>query len=59
MMYKITFQYKDKMSRGQWRSQSCTLSAHSREEAIKKCRELYGLGYDCEYKIVSVDVISK
>lgn len=55
--YEIEFEYKDEYSHGKWNSQSCTLSGGSKYEAVKKCIELYGLGIDCEYRIVSVNEV--
>lgn len=52
--FKIAFQYADEMSKGEWRNQSCSLCASNEREAINKCIELYGLGYDCVYKILYV-----
>ena len=59
MTFKITFQYHDEMSKGQWRTQSCQIVAASKDLALQKCKEWYGLGVDCEYKIVSIDLIKK
>lgn len=52
--YRISFEYMDDFSKGKWNEQECVLYASTRAEAIKKCLELYGLGYDCEYRILSV-----
>ena len=52
--YEITFEYCDQYSRGRWSEQSCSVVARSEYEAIKKCKELYGLGIDCEYRIKKV-----
>ena len=48
-MYRITFRYRDELSRGAWREQSCVM------RSVDECREFYGLGVDCEYEIVSVE----
>lgn len=48
-MVKITFQYKDKYTRGEWRTQTCTC------DSLEECKEMYGLGYDCEYRILKVE----
>ena len=52
--YKIEFEYADNLSSFQWRKQRCSLYANSVYEAEKKCIELYGLGFDCEYRIISI-----
>lgn len=48
MMYEITFEYRDKYSNGKWNSQSCRVSS------VEECKRIYGLGVDCEYRILSV-----
>lgn len=55
--YRISFEYMDEFSRGDWSEQECTLTASSKAEAIQKCKELYGLGVDCEYRILSVIIL--
>ena len=52
--YTITFKYADAMSNYKWNTQSCSLYADSSYAARKKCIELYGLGFDCEYEIIDV-----
>ena len=52
-MVKITFEYSDSYSNGKWNKQECIVS--SLNEAIK----LYGLGYDCDYRIISVEDLDK
>ena len=47
-MLEITFEYRDEWSKGEWRKQTCVA------ESIKECKEIYGLGVDCEYRILSV-----
>lgn len=53
--YNITFKYADELSNYNWRTQQCSLYADSAYEARKKCIELYGLGVDCEYEIISIE----
>lgn len=48
-MKKITFKYKDSLSRGEWRTQWCIISS------VEECIKIYGLGVDCEYEIISVE----
>ena len=45
----IVFEYKDELSKGEWRRQECVCSS------IKQCKEWYGLGVDCDYRIISVE----
>lgn len=47
-MLRIVFEYRDSMSNWEWRRQECTMSS------VQQCIEWYGLGVDCEYRIVSV-----
>ena len=51
-MYHIVFEYCDAFSRGKWERHECVMSS------LKECKEFYGLGVDCEYKIISVEKIS-
>lgn len=48
-MVHIVFEYKDKYTNGNWNRQECIVSS------LNECKELYGLGVDCDYKIISVD----
>ena len=50
-MVKITFEYADAMSNWQWRKQVCFM------ESIKECIKLYGLGVDCNYRILKVEKV--
>lgn len=50
-MLKITFEYMDEMSRGKWNIQTCICSS------VKQCIEWYGLGIDCDYKIIKVETL--
>ena len=47
-MLEIKFEYADKMSGWKWREQTCICSS------VKQCKEWYGLGVDCEYRIISI-----
>lgn len=51
-LLKITFQYMDDYSKG-WKEQECVCSS------IKECKELYGLGIDCSYRIIKVEELNK
>jgi len=48
-MKRIKFKYKDNYSHGKWNEQECIVSS------VKECIEIYGLGIDCEYVIISVE----
>lgn len=50
-MVKVKFKYRDDYSRGEWKEQECVV------RSVKECKELYGLGVDCEYKIISVEEV--
>lgn len=50
-MVHIKFRYKDDLSKGEWKYQECIVSS------VKECIELYGLGIDCEYEILSVEEV--
>ena len=50
-MVKIEFEYADAMSGWEWRKQTCVVSS------VKECIRIYGLGTDCEYRIISVEPI--
>lgn len=50
-MVHIKFEYKDELSRGKWNQQECTVSS------LKECIKIYGLGVDCEYRILSVEEV--
>lgn len=50
-MLKIKFKYADAWSNWEWRNQVCIVSN------IEECKKIYGLGKDCDYKIISVEEI--
>lgn len=50
-MVHIKFEYRDAWSNGKWNKQECTV------QSVQKCIELYGLGKDCEYRIISVEEV--
>lgn len=55
--YLISFRYADEYSGWKWREQKGSFVGRSPEEALRKCKELYGLGFDCEYQIIAVEEI--
>lgn len=48
-MLRIKFKYRDQMSNWEWREQECSVSS------VERCKEIYGLGIDCDYEIISVE----
>lgn len=50
-MVKVVFEYKDAYSRGQWNRQECVV------DSVEECKRIYGLGVDCEYRIISVEKV--
>lgn len=50
-MLKIKFRYRDDYNYPNWSEQECIVSS------LKECKEIYGLGIDCEYEIISVEEI--
>lgn len=47
-MLHIEFEYQDKYTGDRWAKQECVVSS------VKECKELYGLGVDCDYRIVKI-----
>lgn len=53
-MKEITFEYYDRYCRdGKWNKQSCIV------EDLDECIRIYGLGKDCEYRIISIEDTDK
>ena len=52
-MLKIEFEYRDDMSGVEWRKQTCVMSS------VQECKKMYGLGVDCDYRIVSGKELDK
>ena len=48
-MLHITFEYADKYSNYGWRQQECYV------KSIAECKRIYGLGVDCDYRILKVE----
>ena len=46
-MYEIEFEYCDRYTNGEWRRQHCIMSS------VSECIKVYGLGVDCDYRIIS------
>lgn len=52
-MKHIVFEYKDEYSKGKWNRQECIVSS------LQECIKIYGLGIDCEYRILSVTNVNE
>lgn len=52
-MLHIVFEYRDAYSNGKWNRQECIMSS------VSECVKIYGLGVDCEYRIISVEEVKK
>lgn len=50
-MVRVVFEYMDRYTNGEWNRQRCIV------ESVKKCKEIYGLGVDCDYRIISVEEV--
>lgn len=50
-MLHIVFEYSDELSGWEPRRQECVVSS------VQECKRLYGLGVDCDYRIISVEEI--
>ena len=51
-MVEITFKYADVLSNWKWKTQHCIV------ESVEQCKQIYGLGVDCEYEIVEVKEVN-
>lgn len=52
-MLKIKFEYRDKYCYPNWNQQECLMSS------VEECKRLYGLGTDCEYRILSIEEVKE
>lgn len=50
-MLHIKFKFRDVYTNGEWSEQECVVPS------IAECIRIYGLGIDCEYKIISVEEV--
>ena len=48
-MLHIVFEYADSLSNWTWRKQECVVSS------LDECMRIYGLGIDCDYRILKVE----
>jgi hypothetical protein len=51
-MVKIKFEYRDSYFHEKWNRQECLVSS------VEECKKIYGLGVDCEYRILSVKEVN-
>ena len=52
-MVRVVFDYRDAYTNGGWNRQECIVSS------VTECIKIYGLGIDCEYRIISVEEVKK
>ena len=50
-MVRIKFEYADALSNWEWRKQECVV------RSVEECIRIYGLGVDCEYRIIEVEEV--
>ena len=50
-MVRVVFEYMDRYTNGEWNRQRCVV------ESVEKCKEIYGFGIDCDYRIISVEEV--
>ena len=50
-MLHIKFEYRDELSYPNWNEQECIV------RSVKERKELYGLGTDCEDRIISIEEV--
>ena len=50
-MLRIEFEYADELSNWEWRRQVCIVPS------VEECKRIYGLGVDCDYKIIDVEEV--
>ncbi len=55
--YEVKFRYADSYSNWSWRNQQCSVYADNEYDAKSECINIYGLGSDCDYEIISVTEI--
>ena len=48
-MLHIVFEYRDLWSGDKWNKQECYV------RSVEECKRIYGLGVDCEYRILKVE----
>ena len=47
----VVFEYRDAWSHGEWNKQECYV------RSVEECKRIYGLGVDCEYRILKVEEV--
>ena len=51
-MVRVEFEYADAMSNWEWRKQSCVVNS------VEECKRIYGLGIDCDYRILKIEKVN-
>lgn len=52
-MLHVVFEYADSWSGWKWKRQECVV------ESVRECIKLYGLGVDCDYRIISAKEVEE
>ena len=50
-MVRVVFKYKDEDTFGKWETQEYIVNS------VQECKKIYGLGIDCEYRILLVEEV--
>lgn len=50
-MVRVVFEYQDEYNYPNWSEQECVCSS------VEECKKFYGLGIDCEYRIIKVEEV--
>ena len=50
-MLRIVFEYQDRYTNGRWARQECVM------KSVQECIKFYGLGVDCDYRIIKVEEV--
>lgn len=50
-MVRVVFKYKKENTFDKWETQECVANS------VHECKKIYGLGVDCEYRILSVEEV--
>ena len=52
-MLHIKFRYRDAYNYPDWSEQECIV------RSLQECKEIYGLGIDCEYEIIIIEEVEE
>ena len=58
-MKHIVFEYRDECTKEKWRKQECTVNSLNEciVSSLGECIKIYGPGYCCEYRIISIEEV--